>query len=217
MTTIYPTRGELQNSRFVRMALGGLAGTLILLIGPIDSLADANLTVHMFQHVGLFASAAFFGYALDRILIFRLLWLKRRIHLGWRAFVGLMQFNSKTRGLIFAALLPSIALFYWNLPSAFDLAVSNGYIHILEHLTYIVIGTFVGATVNAVPRKFKATLLLLAFMMAGMMGSMMVVWPYFYPVFSATQNTQMDTAMMLFGAVGVIATSSWLLKVLDVL
>jgi cytochrome c oxidase assembly factor CtaG len=205
-----------QNSSNNRIVLGSLASMLILLTGPMDSLADQNLTVHMFQHIGLFVSAIFFGYGMDRILVSRLLWLKQNVHVGWRAFVGLMRFNSRTRGLVFAGILPSIAIFYWHIPSNFDLAVTNGYVHILEHLTYIIVGTFVGASAHAIPRRFKAGLVFFGFMIAGMMGSMMVVWPYFYDVYSAAQNTQMDTAMMLFGAVGIIGTSTWLLKVLDV-
>ena len=177
---------------------------------------DKNLTVHMFQHIGLFVSAAFFGYGMDHFLVSRLLWLKQNLHLGWRVFVGLMQFNSKTKGLIIAGVIPAITLFYWHLPSNFDLAVTHPSIHVLEHLTYIIVGTLAGASVNAIPRRFRAGLLFFGFMTAGMMGSMMVVWPYFYPVYSAAQNTEMDTAIMLFGAFGVIATSSWLLKVLDI-
>jgi len=211
-----PSPIVVQNSFYNRIALGGLALILILLTGPVDSLADMNLTVHMFQHIGLFVSAAFFGYGLDHILVSRLLWLKQNLYFGWRVFVGLMRFNSKTKGLIFAAVIPSVAFFYWHLPSIFDLAVTHPSIHILEHLTYIIVGTLVGLSMNAIPRRFKAVLLVVGFMMAGMMGSMMVVWPYFYPVYSVAQNTEMDTAIMLFGAFGVIATSSWLLKVLDV-
>ena len=205
-----------QNSFYNRITLGGLALTLILLTGPVDSLSDQNLTIHMFQHIGLFVSAAFFGYGLDHILVSRLLWLKQNLYLGWRIFVGLMKFNSKTKGLIIAGVIPSIAFFYWHLPSNFDLAVTHPSIHVLEHLTYIIVGTLAGTSVNAIPRRFRVGLLFFAFMTAGMMGSMMVVWPYFYTVYSAAQNTEMDTAIMLFGAFGVIATSSLLLKVLDI-
>ena len=58
-------------------------------------------------------------------------------------------------------------------------------------------------------KKFKAGLVSLGFMQAGMMGSMMLVWRQFYAAYSAAQNTEMDSALMLFGALGLMATGSW--------
>ena len=110
----------------------------------------------------------------------------------------------KTKGLIFAALVPALVFSFWHFPSNFDLAVTNGYVHITEHFSYIVSGSLVGAAVLVVPRKFKAGLLVFGFMMAGMMGSMMLLWPQFYSAYSAAQNSQMDSAIMLFGAAGMI-------------
>jgi putative membrane protein len=191
--------------------------TLVLLANPLDTIANQNLTVHMFQHIGLFVFSAVFGYGLERTLITRLAAIKRITYLGWAVYVSLIKFNVRTKGLIFAALIPAFVFSFWHLPANFDLATTNGYVHIIEHFSYIVTGSLVGAAVLVVPRKFKAGLLVLGFMMAGMMGSMMLLWPQFYSAYSVTQNTQMDTAIMLFGAAGMICTGSWFLKVLDVI
>jgi cytochrome c oxidase assembly factor CtaG len=211
-----PSRGITSNKQ-VRIALAGLIGTLALLANPLDSIANQNLTVHMFQHIGLFVFSAVFGYGLERILVTRLASIKRITHLGWAAYIYLIKFNTRTRGLIFAALVPAIVFSFWHFPPNFDLTATNAYAHIAEHFSYIVGGSLVGAAVLAVPRQFRAGLLVLGFMQAGMMGSMMLVWPQFYSAYSAAQNTQMDSALMLFGAAGMICTGSWFLKALDVI
>jgi cytochrome c oxidase assembly factor CtaG len=221
LTSVERQGAALQNSlntRYTRIALAGLALTLALLVEPIDSLANENLALHMFQHIGLFVFSAVFGYGLDRILVTRLTSLKRTTYFGWRSFVGLMKFNSRTKGIVFAALIPAAVFYYWGLPANFDIAVTNGYVHILEHVSVMISGGLVGASINAISRKFRALLLMLGFMMAGMMGSMMLVWPPgFYPVYSPLQNTEMNTALMLFGALGIIATGTWFLKVADII
>jgi cytochrome c oxidase assembly factor CtaG len=201
---------------YVRISLLGLIGTLSLLVDPIDSLANQYLTVHMFQHIGLFVSAAVFGYGFERYLSTHLVQLKRKFFLGYSFLLSVIKFNTRTRGLILAGLIPAIAFFYWHLPTNFDLAVTNGYVHIFEHLTYIIAGSLVGLSIVAIPSKFRIVLLEFGFMQAGMMGSMMVVWPYFYTAYSAAQNSQMDTAIMLFGAFGVLITSTWMIKILEI-
>ncbi|HZW57649.1 MAG TPA: DUF1404 family protein [Nitrososphaerales archaeon] len=211
------TQVSLVNTRHFRLVLIGLLGTLLLLTEPVDAIVDANLTLHMFQHIALFCLSMVFGYGLERILVSKLLQLKRITYVGWRAFTWVMRFNSKTRGLIFAAVIPAIAFSFWHFPPNFDLAEVNNTAHALEHLCYIVSGSLVGLSIVAIPRKWKIVLLYFAFMQAGMMGSMMLVWPSYFPIYSASQNLTMDTALMMFGALGVIGTSSAMLKQLDII
>jgi cytochrome c oxidase assembly factor CtaG len=221
MDEVRPKRAYLQGSidnRYARISLAGLALTFAILIQPIDSWANQNLTLHMFQHIGLFVFSAVFGYGLDRLIVTSLASIKRRTYLGWQTFVGLMRFNFKTRGIIFAGLIPAAVFYYWGLPANFDLAITNGSVHILEHICCIVSGGLAGASINAISRKIRALLLMLGFMMAGMMGSMMLVFPPgFYTLYDPAQNTEMNTALMLFGALGMIAVGSWFLKAMDVI
>lgn len=222
MTDVVPVKAASQfsivSNKYGRIMIAALGLTLVLLADPIDSIANQNLTVHMFQHIGIFVFSIIFGYALHRLLVIRLSSLKRVTSKGWAAFIGIIKFNTKTKGLVFAGLIPSIVFVYWGFPYYFDLAVTNGYIHILEHLSYIIAGGLVGLSVSAIPKKFKALLLALGFMSEGMMGSMMVVWPPgFYPMYSAAQNTEMNSAMMLMGALGMIVVGSWFAKVLDII
>ena len=221
MTDVVPVKTVSQfsivSNKYARMMVAALGLSLVLVSNPIDSIADQNLTVHMFQHIGLFIFSILFGYALHKLLVIRLASLKRVTSKGWAAYIAIIKFNTKTKGLVFAGLVPAFFFTFWNYPSYFDLAVTNGYVHILEHLSYIVAGGLVGLSLSAIPRKYKALLLALGFMMCGMMGSMMLVWPPgFYPVFSAAQNTDMSSAMMLFGAAGMVGVGSWFAKILDI-
>jgi cytochrome c oxidase assembly factor CtaG len=204
-------------SRFLRLILIGLIGDFALLADPVDSIANSNLTVHMYQHVGLFVASMVFGYALDRYLASNLNVLKDRLHLGWSFLIRMIKFNVRTKGLVLGAILPAIVFSFWHFPPNFDLAEANLTVHILEHMSYIIIGSIVGMSIMAMTSKIRLVLLYFAFMQAGMMGSMMLIWPSFYPVYSAAQNLNMDTSMMLFGALGIIATSSTLLKYLDII
>ena len=171
----------------------------------------------MFQHIGLFVFSAVFGFGLERVVLERITQIRRRAYHIWKAYVSLIKFNTRTKGLVFAALVPAVVFSYWHYPPNFDLTATNGLVHISEHLSYIISGSLLGASLLAIPRKFKAALLVVGFMTAGMMGSMMLVAPDFYTAYSAAQNTEMQTTLMLFGAAGMICLSSWFLKILDVI
>ena len=220
MSEIRQNRAKIESSlsnSYVRIAIVGLIATLALLASPMDSLADQNLTVHMFQHIGLFIGAAVFGYGLERYLSTHLVQLRKKFSLGYSMLLLVIKFNTKTKGMIFAVVVPAFVFTYWHYPPNFDLAVASGYAHILEHFSYIVAGSLVGLSIIAIPRKLRVALLAIGFMNAGMMGSMMTLGVSFYTTYSSAQNMQMGLAIMLFGALGILATSSWLLKVMDIL
>lgn len=158
-----------------------------------------------------------FGYGLDRYLAVNLDVLKGKLHFGWSFLIKMIKFNVRTRGLVLGDVIPAIVISFWHFPPNFDLAATNVGVHILEHVSYIIIGSIVGMSIMAMTPRIRIGLLYFAFMQAGMMGSMMLIWPSFYPTYSASQNLTMDTSMMLFGALGIIATSSTLLKHLDIL
>jgi cytochrome c oxidase assembly factor CtaG len=198
-------------------AFAGLAGAVALLLPPVDSLADADLTIHMFQHIGIFACAIVFGYGLDKTIMNWAASIRGITRTGWEAFGAVMKFNSKTKGTVFVIGIPALVFIYWHFPQNFDLAVQNGTVHIFEHSTYLLAGSFVGMSFQAIPTKWRVVLLYVAFMHAGMMGSIWSIWrPPFFSIYSYPANVAMDTSLLVFGAIGVVLTSSWMLKVLDI-
>jgi len=212
--------GEPKHARITPRVITVIAGAAIffLLSPPADSAADADLSLHMFQHIGLFAFAMVFGYGFERFVMSKLAALRKLTYLGWRAFTFAMVANTRTRGAVFVLLVPAAVFVYWHAPQNFDLAVQSEPVHIAEHLTYLVAGSFVGLSLQAVKPKWKVALLYVAFMHAGIMGSIWSVWqPPFFPLYSYAANIAMDTSLLVFGAIGVVVTSSWMLKVLDII
>lgn len=198
--------------------IGGAVLVSVLLSPPADSIADTDLTIHMFQHIGLFAFSIVIGYGLERYIMSKLASLRRLTYVGWKVFTSVMVSNNKTKGLAFVVVIPASVFVYWHFPQNFDLAVKNETVHVFEHLTYIVSGSLVGLSFRAIKPKWQVTLLYVAFMHAGMMGSIWSVWsPPFFPIYSSSANIEMDTALLVFGAIGVVVTSSWMLKVLDII
>ncbi|MHB8565473.1 MAG: DUF1404 family protein [Nitrososphaerales archaeon] len=212
-TSIQRSKTMAAHTRFI---LIGLIGTIVLLFEPVDTFLDSNLTLHMFQHIGIFVFNIIFGYGLERYVITKLPQLRRRTYVGWKAFTSVMVFNTRTKGLILAGVVPAFIFAYWHIPANFDYAATTFYPHVLEHFSYIIAGNLVGLSIKAIPKKWKIILVYIGFMQAGMMGSMMLVWPYFYTAYPMAQNLQMDAAIMMFGAIGILATSSTLLKQLDI-
>lgn len=199
-------------------AVVGWVAAAALLLPPVDAVADSDLTVHMFQHIGIFAFALVFGYGLEKVIMKKSASIRRITEKGWKAFTAVMRFNAKTRGVIFVVALPTLVFGYWHYPQYFDLAVQNESVHIFEHSTLFLAGSFVGLSFQAVKAKWRVLLLYLAFMNTGMMGSIWSVWrPPFYSLYSYAANLEMDTTLLVFGATGVVLTSAWMLKVLDVI
>jgi hypothetical protein len=212
---LVPTRSKIAP---LWLALIGVVSISALLLPQSDAVADGNLTVHMFQHIGLFAFSIVLGYGLERYIMSKLASLRKLTYVGWKAFTSVMVANTRTRGLVFVVLLPAVVFGYWHISQNFDLAVRNESVHVFEHLTYMVAGSLVGLSFQAMKPKWQVSLLYVAFMSAGMMGSMWSVWtPPYFPMYSAAANIEMDTTLLVFGAIGVVITASWMLKVLDII
>lgn len=170
----------------------------------------------MVEDILIFVYAIMFGYALER-------YVKIRSRTGaskasfLRIYSGLSKINSASKGFLFALIIPSIVVVYWNNPVAFDLTARDIFVRYVSDCTYVISAILAGTAITYVPAKLRVILLFFAFMSVGMMGSMMLVWPPgFYTFYSPAQNNAMNTFMMLFGAVGVLGTSGYLLKAWDV-
>lgn len=205
-----------QEKRTLYLMLGSAVSIAVMLFPPFYVLENTNLTVRMIADILLFVYAIMFGYALEKYATTKMA-SRTEFSFGFRAFKILSRLNSKTRGLIFAFLIPTFLVSYWNFPPTFDSTVQNIFLRYTSDLSYLGAAIFTGLALVHVPKKFRVLLLFFAFMCVGMMGSMMLVWtPGFYTVYTSVQNTDMNTFMMLFGAFGIIGTSSYLLKVMDV-
>jgi len=117
-----------------RLALyfGGLLAILVALVSPIDKLGEQLLVMHMAQHLLL----------LDIVPILLILGLTkglmrpatRRVHSIERR-VGFFAHP------VFAVLLYVGIMWLWHIPAMYDEALSNSFLHALEHVCFAVAGT----------------------------------------------------------------------------
>ncbi len=135
-------RRRAEHAPWTRAALfaAGLALLVLPLVSPLDEAGDERLlSAHMLQHVLIGdAAAALLVVAVRGPLVFFLLppALLRPLA-GFRplrAFLSLLLLPLVTLGLWGAAIL------VWHVPSVYDYAAANPFVHDLEHLTFVVTG-----------------------------------------------------------------------------
>ena len=111
---------------------GGLVAILVALEPPVDSLADSLFSMHMVQHVLLLTVA-------PPLLVLGRPWLR-----VWRPAVSWVLLNG--------------TLILWHVPTLYDAAVRNEWIHAFEHLTFLATGiVFWAQVVGAPPLRARLT------------------------------------------------------------
>jgi putative membrane protein len=112
--------------------LGSLAAALIALVSPVDALADQLFLAHMVQHMLL----------LDLVPILAILSLTKVI---LRPVTRAVRDVERRAGALahpaFAVVLYVAVFWTWHIPAAYDLALNHPYVHLLEHLSFLVAGS----------------------------------------------------------------------------
>ena len=128
-----------------------LAVTLVALQGPIDNQAPKLLWVHMLQHVLLMGIAA-------PLIVLGAPWMSlwRPLPLGLRRDLAKTVVRSSACAPLRAAVRPlgrplwawiafNVDLLAWHIPAVYDLTLRNQALHVLEHVTFLVLGVLVWA------------------------------------------------------------------------
>jgi cytochrome c oxidase assembly factor CtaG len=111
--------------------LGAVALVLAALISPLDALADQLFFAHMAQHMLL----------LDLVPILAILGLTKVILRPATRAVGYVERRAGPLAHPAFAVLAYVAVIWtWHIPSVYDLAVRHQGIHLLEHLSFAVVG-----------------------------------------------------------------------------
>jgi len=109
----------------------GLVNLMIALISPIDALAVQAFAFHMTQHVLL----------LDIVPICLILGLTKVI---LRPATRRLQALERAVGPLghpaFAVVLYVAAMWLWHIPAAYDAALNDPTVHVLEHITFLSVG-----------------------------------------------------------------------------
>ncbi|MGH2448074.1 MAG: cytochrome c oxidase assembly protein [Chloroflexota bacterium] len=103
---------------------------IVALLSPLDELGDTYLfSAHMLQHLLL----ATLWPPLMLLSIPE--WLARRFWRGWVAAVG-----ATITLPLFALAAFNLDIYLWHVPTLYDLTLTNGNVHILEHLSFMAFG-----------------------------------------------------------------------------
>ncbi len=154
--------------------VGGVTVMLLALISPLDTLGDEYLfSAHMLQHLLL-------ELAVPPLL---LLGMSPRV---MSAIVDCPPLGRVERTLGHPALawtLGCATLAVWHAPRLFDAAIANEYVHIVEHLAFLVTATIFWWPVLApLPRCRIAPLLAQGYLFAGAIAnSLLGIWLTFAP------------------------------------
>jgi len=109
----------------------GLAALALALVSPIDALAEQSFSFHMAQHMLL----------LDLVPIFCILGLNRIL---LRPATRRLQALERALGPLMhpwvAVVLYIVAMWAWHVPAAYDSALENVTVHILEHVVFLSVG-----------------------------------------------------------------------------
>ncbi|HEY4449996.1 MAG TPA: cytochrome c oxidase assembly protein [Solirubrobacteraceae bacterium] len=112
--------------------MAAVALALAALISPIDSLADQLFFAHMIQHMLL----------LDIVPVLAIVGLTKVI---MRPVTRVVHELERRAGPLahpaFAVVLYVAVIWAWHVPAAYDLAVRHPLVHILEHLSFVLVGS----------------------------------------------------------------------------
>jgi putative membrane protein len=111
---------------------GSLLIALVALVSPVDALADDLFLMHMIQHMLL----------LDLVPILAILGLTKVILRPLtRGFSDLERRAGPLAHPAFAVTLYIAVIWTWHVPAAYDLALRHPVVHILEHISFVAVGS----------------------------------------------------------------------------
>jgi cytochrome c oxidase assembly factor CtaG len=112
--------------------MSSVAIALIALLSPLDGLADQLFFMHMIQHMLL----------LDIVPILAILGLTKVI---LRPVTRVVHDIERRAGPLahpaFAVLLYVVVIWVWHIPAAYDYAVTHPTVHVLEHVSFVGVGS----------------------------------------------------------------------------
>lgn len=174
--------------------LGAVLFGFSVLFPPFEDLTEVDLTIHMLQHVLIALAGAAVAYHYHRTGRLRSLGSPGSARLGLVAVGG--------------------TLVFWHLPFAWDTAVLNPLVHVLEHFSFLLVGLLAGSTLMAFSDSGKIGTLVLAFF-GHMAYAIVLISPTssaVYPLYSVAQQATVGWALILTGPAFLVGAGYLLLK-----
>ncbi len=128
--------------------VSGMLSLVVALFSPIDAGSEYLFTIHMAQHMLLLLVAPpLLALSVPPALLGRLYQIPRvagMLHAVWAPLPAFVVFNG--------------VLLFWHLPFAYDATLAAGWVHAVEHLSFLGAGMiFWGVIVSPVPKLVRAS------------------------------------------------------------
>jgi hypothetical protein len=95
-------------------------------------------------------------------------------------------------------IIPIILLTFWHLPSIFDYATLNEQVHIMQHISFIIVGATAFLALRALGESFKILILISLNAIMAFAGLMFAVTSTpIYPVYSVSSHNDAGTYMLI--------------------
>jgi plastocyanin len=144
---------------------------------PFDLATEINLSVHMLQHVLIALGGVFVGYPLYR----------------QGRFAGIASNRNGILGFFYIA----ASVIFWHIPFAWDAAVLNPGIHVIEHISFFSVGLAIGIFIPMMADNLKMLVFVLALSGHMFFGFVLYISTTpIYPLFSVAQQAQLG--LLLF-------------------
>jgi cytochrome c oxidase assembly factor CtaG len=165
----------------------GVALMVIVQVGPVDTLADSVLVVHMAQHIVIGDIASLFiVFGLTGPVIQPLLHMRPTRPLR------------KLATPIVALALWAVNLYAWHIPFFYQAAINHDLVHALEHASFLWFGTLLWfALIGPLPKPawfagWGALVYIIGVRLIGAILGNVLIWSQtvFYPVYRATDGAR---------------------------
>jgi putative membrane protein len=165
--------------------LGAVLILVIALYSPIDELADHSFAWHMAQHILLmFGAGPLLALANTHLVTLCALPMEQRRTVGQsiNRLPGIRAGSASRFAPALAALLFGLGLWLWHSPALYDAAIERPWVHVLEHMTFVVTSAVFWRMVwSAGDRRLDLGSALLLTAIVGLQGNLLAILILFAP------------------------------------
>ena len=143
---------------------------------PFEVTTEINLGIHMLQHVIIAISGVMIGYPLYKS--------------------GRLDRFKNTRFGVAGIFVIASLLIFWHLPTFWDAAVESLYVHVAEHVCFLLVGMLIGICVPMIPDNLKMIVLALTISAHMFYGfTLYLISTPVYPLYSVAQQQILGIAL----------------------
>ncbi len=172
------------------------------LLSPIDALAETSFAVHMAQHLLLIVVVApLLAYSDAHLVLLRAFprTARRRIGRTVASIPGVRQAGQRKVAAWIAAGLFVATMWIWHVPAAYDWALRNPAMHVVEHLTLLATATFFWRVIlTSGNRRLDPATAVILVSLVGLQGSFLAALIMFagHPLYGAYAGNPLDDQVL---------------------